>query len=123
VRTTRQRYNRSIIAIPLTRGQPSRWLGSCDELAIVQVDKQKKIILFESVHRAPPHEPGLLPTFLDNLGIDELLLAGEMGPLAGRLLGQLGIRVVMNIQPRAREQIVRDYLSGQVMSTAGGLFA
>ena len=123
MRTTRRRYNRSIIAIPLTQGQPSLWLGRCDELAIFQVDQQKKAILFESVHQAPPHEPRLLPALLEYLGIDELLLAGEMGPLAERLLRQLGIRVVMNIPPREREQIVRDYLSGQVASTAGGMLA
>ena len=113
MRTTRQSNNHSIVVIPLTEGHPSRFLGKCDELAIFEVDKQNKNILFESVHKAPPHEPGLLPDLLDYLGIDELLLTGEMGTLAERLLRQHGIGVVTNIPPKTREQIVWDYLSGE----------
>ena len=117
---TGQNNDHSIIAIPLTQGQPSCFLGKCDDLVIVEVDKRRKKVLFESVHKAPPHEPGLLPSLLDYLGIDELLLTGEMGTLAERLLRQYGIGVVMNIPPKTRGQIVRDYLNGELTSTVGG---
>jgi predicted Fe-Mo cluster-binding NifX family protein len=120
MRKNRQNNDHVIIAIPLTEGHPSRFLGRCDRLAIFEVDKRNKKILYQSVHQAPPHEPGLLPSRLDYLGIDELLLTGEMGPLAERLLRQHGIGVVMNIPPKACEQIVWDYLNGEVTSTVGG---
>ena len=120
MRKNRQNNDHVINAIPLTEGHPSRLLGRCDRLAIFEVDKRNKKVLYQSVHQAPPHEPGLLPSRLDYLGIDELLLTGEMGPLAERLLRQHGIGVVMNIPPKTCEQIVWDYLNGEVTSTVGG---
>ena len=120
MRKIRQNNDHLMIVIPLTEGHPSRFLGKSDELAIFEVDKRNKKVLYESVHQSPPHEPGLLPSLLDSLGIDELLLAGGMGPLAERLLRQHGIGVVMNIPPTTREQIVRDYLSGELTTTVGG---
>lgn len=120
MRKNRQNNDHVIIAIPLTAGHPSRFLGGCDRLAIFEVDKRSKKVLYQSVHQAPPHEPGLLPSRLDNLGIDELLVTGEMSPLAERLLREHGIGVVMSIPPKTREQIVGDYLNGEVTSTVGG---
>jgi predicted Fe-Mo cluster-binding NifX family protein len=116
MRKTRQSNDHAIIAIPLTKGNTSRFLGKCDELAIFEVDKRNKKVLYESIHQAPPHEPGLLASRLDYLGIDELLLTGEMGPLAERLLRQHGIGVVMNIPLKTCEQIVWDYLNGESTS-------
>ena len=96
MRKTRQNNDHAIIAIPLTQGQPSRFLGQCGELAIFQIDTQNKKVLYESVHQAPPHEPGLLPSFLAYLGIDELLLTAEMGPLFAHghtgITGELKVR-------------------------------
>lgn len=112
-----QNNDHVMIVIPLTKGHPSRLLGECDRLAIFEVDKRNKKVLYQSVHQAPPHEPGLLPSRLDYLGIDELLLTGEMGPLAERLLRQHGIGVVTNIPPKTCQQIVWDYLNGEVRST------
>ena len=112
MRKNRQNNDHVMIVIPLTEGRPSRFLGKCDQLAIFEVDKRNKKVLYESVHQAPPHEPGLLPSCLDRLGVD-VLLTGEMGPLAVKLFKQEGIDVVMNIPPKAYMQIVRDYLNGE----------
>ena len=117
MRKNRQNNDHVIIAIPLTEGHPSRFLGKCDELAIFEVDKRNKKVLYESAHQAPPHEPGLLPSLLNYLGIDELLLTGGMGPLAERLLKQNGIGVVTNIPLETREQIVQGYLKGELTAT------
>ncbi|NQU25175.1 MAG: hypothetical protein HQ567_28135 [Candidatus Nealsonbacteria bacterium] len=81
MRKIRQNNDHSMIAIPLTQGHPSRFLGKC---------------------------------------IDELLLIGEMGPLAERLFKQNGIGVVMNIPLETRGQIVQSYLNGELTSTVGG---
>jgi len=113
---TGQTNDHLIIAIPLSGGELSGFLGNCDELAIFQVDKRRKKVLYESIHEAPPHEPGLLPSRLNQLGID-VMLAGELGQLARRLLKQKGISVVTNVPPKPPAQIVWDYLSGKL--TAG----
>ena len=109
----RQNNDHLMIVIPLTEGHPSRFLGKCDELAIFEVHKRNKQVLYESVHRAPPHEPGLLPSRLSELGVD-VLMAGEMGPLAEKLLKQERIRVLMNVPRKAPAQTVRDYLNGEL---------
>ena len=109
----RQNNDHLILGIPLSQGQASRLLGACDKLAIVEVDAQAKRVLYESVHKAPPHEPGQLPSRLHQLGVD-VLLAGEMGHLARRLLEQAGIGVVMNVPSKTPRQLVRAYLGGEL---------
>ena len=88
-------------------------LGKCDKLAIYQVDQQSKRVLYESIHEAPPHEPGELPVRLRQLGVD-LVLTGEMGSMARELFRQEGIDVVMNVPPAAPVQIVADFLEGKL---------
>ena len=102
-----------IIAIPLAEGNPARMLGKCDKLAIFQVDQQSKKVLYESIHEAPPHEPGELPSRLHQLGID-VVLAGEMGKMARDLFQQKGIDVVMNVPPETPAQLVADFLDGKL---------
>ena len=111
--TTRQNNDHLMIVVPLSEGHPSRLLGTCDELAIFEVDARSKKVLYESVHKAPPHEPGLLPSRLHQLGVD-VVLAGEMGHLARRLLDQAGISVVTNVPPKTPAQLVREYLGGEL---------
>lgn len=100
-----------LIAIPLAGGTSTPLLGKCDQLAIFQVDRRDKKVLYESVHQAPPHEPDLLPLRLDQLGVD-VVLTGEMGNMARELFERRGIAVVLNVPPKAPAQIVRDYLNG-----------
>ena len=110
---TRQNNDHLMIAVPLSGGELSCFLGKCDELAIFEVDRRDKKVLYESIHEAPPHEPGLLPSRLNQLGID-VMLTGEMGLLAQRLLKQSGVGVVTNVLPKPLAQIVQDYLNGQL---------
>jgi predicted Fe-Mo cluster-binding NifX family protein len=102
-----------MIVVPLSQGRPSRLLGTCDALAIFQVDASSKRVLYESVHKAPPHDPGLLPSRLHQLGVD-VVLAGDMGHLARRLLDEAGISVVVNVPPKMPAQLVREYLGGEL---------
>jgi len=100
-----------LIAIPLAGGASTPLLGKCDQLAIFQVDRRDKKVLYESVHQAPPHEPGLLPLRLGQLGVD-VVLTGGMGDMARELFEQRGITVVLNVPSKAPTQLVQDYLSG-----------
>jgi predicted Fe-Mo cluster-binding NifX family protein len=113
MQANRQNNDHLMIVIPLSEGRPSRLLGACDELALFEVDARKKRVLYESVHKAPPHEPGLIPSRLRQLGVD-VVLAGEMGHLARRMFSQAGIGVVTNVPPKAPGQLVHEYLNGQL---------
>jgi len=113
MQSRRQNNDHLMIVVPLLKGRLSRLLGACDQLAIFEVDARNKTVLYESVHKAPPHEPGLLPSRLRQLGVD-LVLAGEMGHLARRLLEQAGMGVVMNVPPKTPAQLVREYLGSEL---------
>ncbi len=113
-----QQHRHLMIAIPLTKGSPARMLGKCDKVAIFQVDRHGKRVLYESIHEAPPHEPGQLPLRLHQLGID-VVLTGEMGKMARAFFQQEGIAVVLNIPPKTPAQIVSDFLEGKL--TTGDL--
>jgi len=104
-----------MIAIPLTRGVPTRLLGECDKLAIFQVDERRKRVLYESIHQMPSLAPGLLPLRLDRLGVD-VVLARAAGEAARELLGHYGIAVVLDVPSKAPSEIIWDYLNGQLPS-------
>ena len=104
-----------MIAIPLTRGVPTRLLGECDKLAIFQVDERQKRVLYESIHQVPSLAPGLLPLRLDRLGVD-VVLARAAGEAARELLGHYGIAVVLDVPSKAPSEIIWDYLNGQLPS-------
>ena len=113
-----QQHRHLMIAIPLFRGDPARMLGQCDKVQIFQIDWQEKKVLYESIHEAPPHDPGQLPLRLDQLGID-VILTGEMGRMAQNFFEKKGIAVVLNVQAGTPTQIVSDFMDGKL--TAGEL--
>ena len=112
-----RQHRHLIIAIPLAGGSPANMLGNCDTVAIFQVDPQSKRVLYESVHEAPPHEPGQLPLRLDQLGID-VVLTNQMGKMAQDLFEQKGIAVVLNVRSNTPAEIVSDFLEGKLSGVA-----
>ena len=103
------------IAIPIANGQLSAHFGHCDEFALLEADQQGKKIIGKSVHQAPPHEPGLLPRWLHELGAD-VIIAGGMGQRAQQLFAQNGITVVVGAPADAPEQLATAYLSGTLQA-------
>jgi hypothetical protein len=67
------------IAIPLHQGALSLHFGHCEHFVLVEVDTENGKILGKTFHEPPPHEPGVLPKWLAELGTD-LIIAGGMGP-------------------------------------------
>ena len=103
------------IAIPMTAGCLSAHFGHCEEFAIVEVDDAKKEIIGKTMHPAPPHEPGFLPSWLHSLGAN-MIIAGGMGQRAQLLFAQNDIAVVVGASPVAAEQLVTDYLVGNLQT-------
>jgi ATP-binding protein involved in chromosome partitioning len=103
------------IAIPVADGRLSAHFGHCEEFALLEADQQGKKIVNASVHRAPPHEPGLLPRWLHELGAD-VIIAGGMGQRAQQLFAQNGITVVIGAPVGPPEQLATAYLSGTLQT-------
>lgn len=108
-------------AIPITDGKLTEHFGHCREFAIIDVND--KNILKKEILVPPPHEPGVLPEWLRQLGTN-VVIAGGMGQRAADLLAQAGITVVTGAPEQSPESLVMSYLNNTLTSTgsfcAGG---
>ena len=66
------------IAIPVVNGKTAMHFGHCEEFAILDVDTEKKAVAAQELIEAPEHQPGLLPRWLAEQGVDTVI-AGGMG--------------------------------------------
>ena len=95
-------------AIPLADGKLTAHFGHCQEFALINVEeneiKNKEILI------PPPHEPGVLPKWLNEIGAN-VIIAGGMGHRAIELFDQAGIKVITGAPVEEPEALVRNYLS------------
>lgn len=98
------------IAIPVADGQLCLHFGHCEQFALVEVDAASKTIIATSYETPPPHEPGVLPQWLSQQGV-EVILAGGMGMRAQELLAQNGVQVVVGVMGGSPDDIVTAYLN------------
>jgi predicted Fe-Mo cluster-binding NifX family protein len=101
------------IAIPLAGGQLAQHFGHCEEFVVFDVDGETRTIERSQTVVAPPHEPGLLPQWLKELGAD-VVITGGMGSRAQELLGRSGIAVIVGVSPNDPRAVVTDYLEGRL---------
>jgi predicted Fe-Mo cluster-binding NifX family protein len=99
------------IAIPVVGGRLSAHFGHCEEFVILEADEEGKEVLTKTVHQAPPHQPGLLPRWLQERGAN-VIIAGGMGQRAQQLFAQSGITVVVGAPTESPEYLAAAYLDG-----------
>jgi ATP-binding protein involved in chromosome partitioning len=99
------------IAVPMVDGKLSRHFGHCDQFALLDVDTAAKKILGREDIEAPPHQPGLLPSWLAERGA-KIIIAGGMGNRALELFREQGIQVCVGASPDTPETLVKNYLEG-----------
>ncbi|MBN1546127.1 MAG: NifB/NifX family molybdenum-iron cluster-binding protein [Syntrophaceae bacterium] len=103
------------IAIPLANGRLCAHFGHCEQFAIIEVDVEEKKMLGRNDIGAPPHQPGLLPPWLAERGAN-MIIAGGMGQRAQDLFVGQGIQVLVGAPAETPEQLVSDYLAGQLQT-------
>lgn len=103
------------IAIPTADGRLCMHFGHCQQFALVEVDEEDHNALTTESLTPPPHEPGLLPRWLHEKGVD-LVIAGGMGQRAQQLFTQSGVKVLVGAPAESPEQLVADYLAGKLQS-------
>jgi predicted Fe-Mo cluster-binding NifX family protein len=101
------------IAIPVTNGKLSPHFGHCEQFAVIDVDSNDKKIKDEQSLTPPLHQPGVLPQWLLELSVD-LIIAGGMGQRAQQLFKQSGIDVIVGAPDSAPQELVTQYLAGQL---------
>ena len=95
-------------AVPLAEGKLTLHFGHCQEFAIIEVKEEK--IVNKELLVPPPHEPGVLPKWLHDMGVN-VVIAGGMGHRAIDLFHQAGIEVITGAEVAAPETLVKHYLN------------
>ena len=95
-------------AIPLAEGKLTAHFGHCREFALVDVEDNE--IKAKETLEPPPHEPGVLPRWLNELGTN-VIIAGGMGARALDLFAQNGIKVLTGAPSLTPEELVQQYLN------------
>ena len=101
------------IAIPVYAGKLSPHFGHSEAFALVDVDNGG--ITGTNFVPSPPHQPGLLPRWLQEHGTD-VIIAGGMGMRARQLFAEKNIEVVIGAPNMEPEAIVADYLGGKLQT-------
>ncbi len=100
-------------AVPLVNGVLCNHFGHCEQFAILPV--QDGHIGDAELHTPPPHEPGVLPRWLGDLGVN-LIIAGGMGQRALGMFAERGIRVITGAPNQKPVALVQGYLAGNLIT-------
>jgi predicted Fe-Mo cluster-binding NifX family protein len=103
------------IAIPTANGRLTPHFGHCQQFAIVTI--QDGSVESTEFAKPPPHEPGVLPRWLHEQGV-ERVIAGGMGRRAQAFFQQFGIEVVVGAPSDTPEAVAQAYLDDSLETGA-----
>ena len=104
----KDRENGIIFAVPVSEGKLCSHFGHCEQFALIETENGK--IKGKVMHTPPPHEPGVLPKWLHELGTN-VIIAGGMGASAQDLFSKNDIKVITGAPMDPPESLVNQYLS------------
>jgi len=90
------------IAISTDQGYVSAHFGRCQSYTIVEI-KEGQVLSREEIPN-PGHQPGFLPKYLSEKGVN-CIIAGGMGPRAQGLFAQENIETIIGVQGPVNEVI------------------
>jgi ATP-binding protein involved in chromosome partitioning len=103
-------------AVPTHERKLCAHFGHCEAFALIDTDGDGKIVN-ELYVNPPPHEPGLLPVWLSQQGVN-CVIAGGMGSRAQQLFAENGIRVITGAMGESPKEVVEQYLKGSLQTGA-----
>ncbi len=83
------------------------------------MDEEKKAIVGKKIVQSPGHEPGFLPVWLAQQGVNRVI-AGGMGSRAQELFNQNNVEVITGALESDPEKAVLSYISGS-LATGGNV--
>ncbi|MFA6795205.1 MAG: NifB/NifX family molybdenum-iron cluster-binding protein [Proteiniphilum sp.] len=104
---------KQVIAIPLEEGRLCQHFGHCQQFAIIETEDGA--IQNETLLTPPPHEPGLLPAWLAERGITEVIAAG-IGQKAIRLFEQHNIKVHVGAEYKSPRELIIDHFKQSLVT-------
>jgi predicted Fe-Mo cluster-binding NifX family protein len=105
------------IAVPVADGKLCMHFGHCEQFTIFDVDQADKQVKGQKSVTPPPHEPGVLPKFLAEKGVN-LVIAGGMGSRAVNLFKERGVNVITGAPAGNPLSVVESYLNGTLITGA-----
>lgn len=99
-----------IIAVATEENMVAQHFGRCPEYTLFKV--VEGAVSEENVIPNPGHEPGFLPGYLANLGVN-CIIAGGMGPRAQSLFEAENIKTYIGISGPVKE-VIDVYLAGNL---------
>jgi len=103
------------IAIPLENGILCQHFGHCQQFAILDVENNS--VSDETLVTPPPHEPGLLPGWIAEKGVTDVI-AGGMGQRAINLFNQHKINVFVGAPIKSPKELAQDLLDNTLVAGA-----
>lgn len=104
------------IAIPVdTQNMLDAHFGHCSYFAILNIENER--LVSEERLTPPPHEPGLLPMWLAEKGISDII-AGGMGQKAIQLFNQNGVNVFVGAPKLSAIELINSFLKNSLTFSA-----
>ncbi len=101
-------------AVPTNDKKLCAHFGHCEAFALIDADTDGRLGN-ETYITPPPHEPGLLPPWLAQQGVN-CVIAGGMGARAQHLFAEAGVRVVTGAEGEYPREVVENYLKGTLVT-------
>ena len=103
------------IAVPISDGLLDTHFGHCKQFAVVETEGET--IVGTSYLDAPPHQPGLLPRWLPERGVTDVI-AGGMGQRAIELFNVRGVNVFVGAPKLSPEELAKGHLEKSLLFSA-----
>lgn len=98
------------VAIATEAGYVSAHFGRCPSYTILEI-KEGKILNREEIAN-PGHQPGFLPQYLEEMGVN-CIIAGGMGPRAQGLFSQRNIEAIIGVQGEI-DEVIEKFLNQEL---------
>ena len=104
------------IAIPIDHnGILDAHFGHCKFFALLDIESNE--IISEERIVPPPHEPGLLPKWLSDKGVTDII-AGGMGQRAIQLFNHHGVNAFVGAPRLSARELTEGYIKGTLTFSA-----
>ena len=100
------------VVIPTDDNMVSAHFGHCAQFTIYDIDEVQKKVNSKKVIDNPGHEPGFLPRYLADFGIN-CIIAGGMGSRARQLFDQNNIQTITGATGET-DKVIQYYLEGSL---------